>query len=140
MKGKIIIKAIGRIETQFKNPEDLKIPPYKEDSPYNDPSIWGTLHIFEEYREGIKDLQAGSSAMLIFHFNKSKAYTMVTNSPSFEKPVGVFSTRSPNRPNGIGVTIVNIISIDDSKIVFQGVDMLDGTPLLDIKPYGRDRK
>lgn len=74
--------------------------------------------------------------MLIFHFNKSEGYKLVTDSPSFEQPVGVFSTRSPNRPNGIGVTIVNLISISGSKLVFQGVDMLDGTPLLDIKPYG----
>lgn len=136
MDKEIIIKPIGRIETQFKTREDLKIPPYKAEAPYNDPNITGVVHVFEEYREGIRDIKPGSSVMLIFHFNKSEGYKLVTDSPSFEQPVGVFSTRSPNRPNGIGVTIVNLISISGSKLVFQGVDMLDGTPLLDIKPYG----
>lgn len=136
MEEEIIIKAIGIIETPFKSSKDLKIPPYRAEAPYNDPNITGVIHIFEEYGEGIKDIKAGSSAMVIFHFNRSEGYKLVNDSPSFEEPVGVFSTRSPNRPNGIGVTIVNLISISGSKITFQGVDMLDGTPLLDIKPYG----
>lgn len=136
MDEEIIIKPIGRIETQYKSREDLKIPPYKEEAPYNDPNITGTVHIYEEYHQGIKDIEAGSSAILIFHFNQSKGYKIITDSPSFEKPRGVFSTRSPNRPNGIGVSIVKIISVSNSGFVFQGVDMLDGSPLLDIKPYG----
>ena len=136
MSDKIIIKPIGRIETQYKTREDLKIPPYREEAPYNDPKITGRVHIYKEYREGIKDIKAGSSAMLIFHFNQSEGYKVISDSPSFKKPVGVFSTRSPNRPNGIGVSIVKIISLSESGFVFQGVDMLDGSPLLDIKPYG----
>ncbi|MEW9122397.1 MAG: tRNA (N6-threonylcarbamoyladenosine(37)-N6)-methyltransferase TrmO [Thermotaleaceae bacterium] len=136
MNEEIIIRPIGRIETQFKTREELNIPPYKAEAPYNDPNITGIVHVFEEYIDGIKDIEPGSSAMLIFHFNKSDGYKLITESPNFEKPVGVFSTRSPNRPNGIGVSVVKFISIEGSKLTFQGVDMLDGTPLLDIKPFG----
>lgn len=136
MNEEIIIKPIGIIETQFKTREELSIPPYEANAPYNDPNITGVIHIFEEYLDGIKDIVPGSSAMLIFHFNKSQGYKLITKSPRFEEPIGVFSTRSPNRPNGIGVSVVKFISIDGSKLTFQGVDMLDGTPLLDIKPYG----
>lgn len=135
MNKDIIIKPIGIIETPFKTREDLNIPPYKAEAPYNDPNVLGIAHVYKEYCEGIRDIKAASSAMLIFHFNQSYGYTLITKSPSFQEPVGVFSTRSPNRPNGIGVTIVKLISIENCKITFQGVDMLDGTPLLDIKPY-----
>ncbi len=138
MSVEIIFRPIGWIETRYKTVEDLNIPSHKKDAPYNNPDITGIVHLHNEYCEGIRDIKAGASAMLIFHFNQSKGYVLITSSPSFEKPVGVFSTRSPNRPNGIGVSIVKIISVAESEIVFQGVDMLDGTPLLDIKPdvYG----
>lgn len=135
MNDQITIKPIGIIETPFKTRKDLNIAPYKPEAPYNDPNTTGTVHIFEDYIEGIADIKPGSYAMLIFHFNQSKDYKLTTESPRFNKPVGVFSTRSPNRPNGIGVSVVQFISIEGSKLVFQGVDMLDGTPLLDIKPY-----
>lgn len=139
MTKEIIIKPIGRIETPFKTREDLNIPPYKSEAPYRDPRITGIINIFDEYLEGISDIEPGSLAMLIFHFDRSEGYNLTTNSPRFDEPVGVFSTRSPYRPNGIGVSIVRFISIDGSKITFNGVDMLDGTPLLDIKPYCEEK-
>ncbi|NLN98340.1 MAG: SAM-dependent methyltransferase [Eubacteriaceae bacterium] len=136
----IMVKPIGYIETDYKTVEDLNIPPFKEESPYHNADITGTIHMHDEYVAGIKDIQPGSSAMLVFYFNQSEDYQLVAPSPISEKPIGVFSTRSPHRPNGIGVTIVHIIQIFDNKITFQGVDMLDGTPLLDIKPNDRAKK
>lgn len=138
MTKEIIVKPIGRILTPFKSRDDLKIPPFKPESPYNDPGVTGVAEVYEEYCEGIADIEPNSKAMLIFHFDKSTDYKLTVEAAHFDKPRGVFSTRSPNRPNGIGVTIVDIISVDKCRIVFSGVDMLDNTPLLDIKPYAKD--
>lgn len=139
MNKEITFKYIGRIKTPFKTREELKFPPFMKEAPYHDPNIHGVLQLDEEFKEGIRDLKPGSSAMVLFHFDRSDGYSLITNSPSFDGPVGVFSTRSPNRPNGIGVTIINIISVSDREILFQGVDMLDDTPLLDIKPFGNKK-
>lgn len=133
----IMVKPIGYIETDYKTLEDLNIPPFKKESPYHNADITGTIHIYDDYVPGIKDIQPGSSVMLIFYFNQSEDYQLVAPSPISENPIGVFSTRSPHRPNGIGVTTVHIIHTSDNKMIFQGVDMLDGTPLLDIKPNDR---
>ena len=134
----ILIKPIGIIETPFKEPEDFKVPPFHPDSPYNNPNVTGILHIDEEYVEGIKDIEANSYAMILFHFHMSPGYTITTRTHGTDKKVGVFSTRSPHRPNGIGSSIIKIISIDGNEIVFSGVDTLNGTPLLDIKPYSKN--
>lgn len=137
MTKEIVMKPIGVIETPFKTREDLNIPPFKPEAPCHDSSITGVVHVFEEYCEGLANIEPGSYAMLIFYFHRSEGYKMTTKSPRFEEPVGVFSTRSPHRPNGIGVSIVQIIDVDGCNLKFWGVDMLDGTPLLDIKPYNK---
>lgn len=135
MTDVISMKLIGRIETPFKTREDLKVPPFDPRAPYHDPDIIGTVRLFEEYAQGAADIKPGAYAMLIFYFDRSQGYNLTTRSPRYEEPVGVFSTRSPNRPNGIGLSIVQFLSIDGCILTFRGVDMLDGTPLLDIKPY-----
>jgi tRNA-Thr(GGU) m(6)t(6)A37 methyltransferase TsaA len=135
MTKEITLQPIGRIETPFRTRQELAVPPYHPDAPYRDPNVTGTVHIFEEFREGIANIQPGCCAMLIFYFHQSKGYRLTTTSPRWKGEVGVFSTRSPNRPNGIGVSIVRFLEIDGCKLTFRGVDMLDGTPLLDIKPY-----
>ena len=71
---------------------------------------------------------------LVFYFHKSEGYNLITKSRMSIRPVGVFSTRSPDRPNCIGITEVVIRSVDNNIIEFQGADMLDGTPIIDIKP------
>jgi tRNA-Thr(GGU) m(6)t(6)A37 methyltransferase TsaA len=135
MKLEIVLSPIGYIETPFKERHALNIPPFKPEAPYHNPNIHGILHVNEEYREGIADIEPGSYGMVIFYFNKSEGYKLSTHSAYANKKVGVFSTRSPNRPNGIGVSIVKFLSVKECEIEFLGVDMLDGTPLLDIKPY-----
>lgn len=131
----ISVKPIGYIETLFKTRYDLHIPPFRPESPYHDQSVCGVLHIDKEYSEGIADIAPGSYGMVIFYFDKSQGYELTTHSAHSNKRVGIFSTRSPNRPNGIGVSIVKFLMVNGCEIEFQGVDMLDGTPLLDIKPY-----
>ena len=136
--AEMILKPIGRIETPFQTPGDFRVPPYHPQSPYRDPDVTGTVHILEEYREGLAGIQPGSCALLIFYFNQSKGYRLTTSSPRLEGKVGVFSTRSPHRPNSIGVTVVRFLEVDGCNLTFRGVDMLNGTPLLDIKPYSHD--
>lgn len=131
----IAMKPIGFIETPFKDRRELNVPPFKREAPYHDSDVHGVLHVYEEYREGIADIQPGSYGMTVFYFDKSEGYELTTHSAHADKKVGVFSTRSPNRPNGIGVSIVKFICVNGCNIEFMGVDMLDGTPLLDIKPY-----
>ncbi len=133
------IKPIGYIETPYKNRTELSVPPFKPESPYRNPEVHGTLHIFNEYGDGLKGVEPGSYGMIIFHFNQSKGYELITRSARLETETGVFSTRSPNRPNGIGVTVVKYLSINGCDIEFSGVDMLDGTPILDIKPYSGEQ-
>ena len=96
----------------------------------------GEIELFEEYREGARDIAPGTWGLLVFHFHKSDGkYKLVTTSHRDGCEYGVFSTRSPFRPNGIGVSTVRFVDRAGNRIRFQGVDVLDGTPLLDIKPY-----
>lgn len=131
----IEMRPIGYIKTPFKNHRDLNIPPFKPESPYHDPKVHGVLCLGEEYCQGIADIKPDSYSMILFHFNQSEGYHLTSHSAHSGDEVGVFSTRSPNRPNGIGVSIVKVLTVEGCEITFQGVDMLDGTPLLDIKPY-----
>lgn len=131
----IVVKRIGIIETPFKNSTDLTIPPWKPESPYHNPDIHGKVHLFGCYREGAKDIKPLSYYMLVFHFDRSEGYNLTTMSSREGVPMGIFSTRSPHRPNSIGISIVQVVSVEEEALVFRGVDMLDGTPLLDIKPY-----
>lgn len=120
---------IGYIESPFKDVKD--IPPqsiYAKDQK-------AVIHIKEKYREGLKDLEKLTHIIVLFHFNKSKDFELVTKTPWSDEKKGVFSTRSPRRPNAIGMSIVKILEVVENKITIEGVDMLDGTPVLDIKPY-----
>jgi tRNA-Thr(GGU) m(6)t(6)A37 methyltransferase TsaA len=99
--------------------------------------VEGTLVIDESYLEGLRDLQPGQRIDVIFHFHKSPEFTsryMRITPPTRQHEVGVFSTHSPFRPNPIGLSRLQVLGIDGSVIRVRGLDMLDGTPVLDIKP------
>lgn len=125
----IIMRPIGYIQSPFK--EKKEIP--RQNTLAQDQKA--RIEILEEYREGIEDIQAGSYGVILFYFHQSESYTLKTVSRKTQEYLGVFSTRSPNRPNGIGMSIVKFTKIEGNCIEFQGVDMLDKTPVLDIKPY-----
>ena len=93
-----------------------------------------TIRIYPEYARGLTDLEPGARIMLLFHFHLSKDYDLITFARGWQKVTGVFNSHSPRRPNGIGVTEVVIVSIDDGTLVVDGGDLLPGTPILDIKP------
>lgn len=125
----IIVKPIGFISTPFKKIEE--IPPQ---------SIYAkektaVIELLEEYKDGLKDLEKCSHIVIQFYFHMSKGCELLTLTPWSDEKKGVFSTRSPRRPNPIGITIVELKKIEGCRIEIQGVDMLDQTPVLDIKPY-----
>ena len=96
----------------------------------------GTLHILSEFAEGLADIDGFSHLYVLWEFDRVEGYELTARPPADEKrPHGVFATRSPLRPNPIGLTVVELLSRDGTLLRVRGVDMLDGTPILDIKPY-----
>ena len=95
----------------------------------------GVLEILPEFEEGLKDIEGFSHLYVIWVFDKVEGYDLVSMPPTDNKPHGVFATRSPRRPNPIGLTAVQLLSRSGNTLRVSGVDMLDGTPILDIKPY-----
>lgn len=120
---------IGYVESPFKELKDIPSQSiYAKDKK-------AIIHIKEEYRQGLKDLDKLTHIIVLFHFNKSREFELITQTPWSDEKKGVFSTRSPRRPNAIGMSIVKILEVVENKITIEGVDMLDSTPVLDIKPY-----
>ncbi len=129
MKKSITIKPIGVIHTPYSEPNGIPIQGKFENG------VTGSIRLFPEYRAGLKDIEGFSHIILIYHFNRSKEERL-TGRPFLEDVEhGIFAIRSPHRPNHIGFSIVKIKSVKRGTIVFSEVDMLDGTPLLDIKPF-----
>jgi tRNA-Thr(GGU) m(6)t(6)A37 methyltransferase TsaA len=97
--------------------------------------VRGSVIIDEQFREGLRDLCGFSRIILIYAFHRSQGYALEVT-PFLDKvPHGVFATRAPRRPNAIGLSIIRLMSANGCELVIEDVDVLDGTPLLDIKPY-----
>ena len=100
--------------------------------------IEGTLIIDEKYLEGLKNIKEGQRIVVIFHFNRSTEFTpefLTQTPPHRTESRGVFSLCSPIRPNPIGMSVLEVLGVERNRIHVKRVDMLDGTPILDIKPY-----
>ncbi len=123
------VKPIGVIHSPFREPKDIPI----QSSAARD--IEGTVEVYEEYIEGLKDLDGFSHIILIYYFHLSKRYSLKVKPFMDDNLRGVFSTRAPSRPNNIGLSIVRLIKIEGNILYIKDVDVVDGTPLLDIKPY-----
>lgn len=95
----------------------------------------GILEVRPEFAVGLTDIEGFSHLFVIWAFDRSDGFQLLGTPPIDNRPHGVFATRSPRRPNPIGLTVVELLRRDDSKLIVRGVDMLDGTPILDIKPY-----
>jgi tRNA-Thr(GGU) m(6)t(6)A37 methyltransferase TsaA len=102
-------------------------------------SLEGTLEIDAEYLEGLKDIEPGQRIVVLFHFHKSPPFdpSMLVQTPPHRQGerVGVFSICSPRRPNPLGLSVFEVLDVQGTTIRVRGVDTLDGTPILDIKPY-----
>jgi tRNA-Thr(GGU) m(6)t(6)A37 methyltransferase TsaA len=95
----------------------------------------GVLEVLPEFEAGLQDIEGFSHVVVIWAFDRAEGYELVGLAPTDDRPHGVFATRSPRRPNPIGLTIVELLERDGAKLRVRGIDMLDGTPILDIKPY-----
>jgi tRNA-Thr(GGU) m(6)t(6)A37 methyltransferase TsaA len=95
----------------------------------------GVLEIMPEFEVGLTDIEDFSHLHVLWAFDRSQGFDLLGTPPSDNRPHGVFATRSPRRPNPIGLTVVELLRRDGPRLHVRGVDMLDGTPILDIKPY-----
>ena len=97
--------------------------------------VEGVLEILPEFEQGLTDIEGFSHLFVIWVFHQAGGYGLMGKPPTDDRPHGVFATRSPYRPSPIGLTVVELIRREGSRLHVRGVDMLDGTPILDIKPY-----
>ncbi len=96
----------------------------------------GTIELLRDFAPGLADIEGFSHLYVLWEFDRADGFDLIAHPPTDEgRPHGVFSTRSPRRPNPIGLTVVELLSRDGSSLRVRGVDMLDGTPVLDLKPY-----
>ena len=95
----------------------------------------GWLEILPAFAAGLQDIEGFSHLFVVWIFDRSKGYELVGTPPSDDRPHGVFATRSPRRPNPIGLTVVELLGREGPRLRVRGIDMLDGTPILDLKPY-----
>lgn len=125
----IEMNPIGIIHSAFKSIKGMPIQPAGAEG------VKGTVHVFEQYRQGLQDLESFSHVILIYQFHRTKGYDLLVVPFLDTKKRGVFATRAPKRPNPIGLSIVLLDKIEDGVLHVRNIDILDGTPLLDIKPY-----
>jgi tRNA (adenine37-N6)-methyltransferase len=95
----------------------------------------GIIEVDPAYEAGLQDVEGFSHLYVLWHFHRVDGYDLISYPPSDDRPHGVFATRSPRRPNPIGLTVVQLLRREGRRLHVRGVDMLDGTPVLDIKPY-----
>lgn len=122
-------KPIGVIHSPFKEPKGL---PMQSTS---SKSVRGTVELESEYVDGLKDIEGFSHIILIFHLHLSKGYSLEVKPFLDDHLHGLFTTRAPRRPNPIGISVVRLLKVEGRVLYVEDLDMVDGTPLLDIKPY-----
>jgi tRNA (adenine37-N6)-methyltransferase len=125
----ITMKPIGVIHTPFYEKDNTPIQSSRSDTP-------GTVELFPQFAEGLEGVEEFSHLFLVYTFHRASDPVLLKVKPFLDDRVhGVFATRYPIRPNSIGLSVVRLIRREENLLEFLGADMLDGTPLLDIKPY-----
>jgi tRNA-Thr(GGU) m(6)t(6)A37 methyltransferase TsaA len=122
-------QPIGYVRTSYKDTREIP----KGLGAKHDAS--GVLEVLPEFGLGLTDIEGFSHLIIMWVFDHSQGFDLLGTPPSDDRPHGVFATRSPRRPNPVGLTIVELLNRDGTRLHVRGVDMLDGTPILDIKPY-----
>jgi tRNA-Thr(GGU) m(6)t(6)A37 methyltransferase TsaA len=126
---KIELHPIGVIHSPYTSVNGMPI------QPAGAAEIRGDVEVFARFADGLRDLDGFSHVILVYYFHRS-GEPALTVTPFLDKhPRGIFATRAPKRPNPIGISTVRLLAIEGNRLHIQGVDILDGTPLLDIKPY-----
>lgn len=127
--NQICYKLIGLIHSNYKAKEGMPIQGALAKK------LSGLVEIFPDFQEGLIDLEGFSHIFLIYHFHLSKGYSLLTKPFLDDKPRGIFSIRAPKRPNPIGLSLVKLEKVVENILHISEVDIIDNTPLLDIKPY-----
>jgi tRNA-Thr(GGU) m(6)t(6)A37 methyltransferase TsaA len=125
------MRPIGVIHSPFTEKNQTPIQPTRS-------RAIGRVEVFSEYAEGLQDLEGFSHIFLLYVFHQSQDYTLRVKPFLDDQEHGLFATRHPQRPNPIGLSVVQLLACQGNVLEVEGVDMLDGTPLLDIKPYVPD--
>jgi len=121
--------AIGVVHSPFKDARGTPIQPSRAKD------ALGTVEVFDEYLDGLDDLGGFSHIILLYHFHRSGPYRLRVTPFLDTRLRGLFATRAPSRPNPIGLSVVELVGIDGKMLTIRGLDILDDTPVLDIKPY-----
>ena len=122
-------RPIGTVHSPFKEVKGMPI------QPSGAVGIKGRVEVFAEYCGGLKDAGGFSHLILVYHFHLSKRYSLEAVPFMDKEARGVFAIRGPARPNPVGISVVHLIGVDGCTLHIEDVDIIDGTPLLDIKPY-----
>jgi len=123
------LTPIGKIHSPFNTKQECPIQPiYAQD-------VRGQIEVFKEYADGLKDIETFTHIYIVYHFDRAGDVQMVRPTFLDDTPHGIYASRHPCRPNGIGLSIVQLADVNDNVLNIRGIDVLDGTPLLDIKPY-----
>ncbi|MBN2106798.1 MAG: tRNA (N6-threonylcarbamoyladenosine(37)-N6)-methyltransferase TrmO [Deltaproteobacteria bacterium] len=126
---KIEFSPIGSIHSPYTEPAGVPIQ-----GVFANGAV-GTVEVFPEFSQGLTDLGGFSHIILLYHLHRVQGYSFMCRPFLDMQDRGIFSTRAPRRPNPIGLSVVELLGIDGCTLTIGGVDIVDGTPLLDIKPY-----
>jgi tRNA-Thr(GGU) m(6)t(6)A37 methyltransferase TsaA len=122
------LKPIGIIHSPYKNTRKAPYQGHKSEQ-------ISRIEVFKEFEEGLQDIEGFSHILVIYCFHKSRGYHLLVKTPWDDIPHGLFTTRSPHRPSPLGLTLVKLVAREKNILKVKGLDAIDGTPLLDIKPY-----
>ena len=125
----IVMRPVGVVRSPFSETSQIPRGPGAEHN------AEGYLELLPELEAGLTDIEGFSHLFVIWVFHRSEGYDLVGVPPVDDRPHGVFATRSPRRPNPIGLSVVGLLGREGPRLRVRGVDMLDGTPILDVKPY-----
>jgi tRNA-Thr(GGU) m(6)t(6)A37 methyltransferase TsaA len=127
-KHSLELKPIGIIHSPYKNRGEAPYQGYKNEK-------ISEIEVSKEFEEGLKDIEGFSHIIVIYWFHKSQGYHLLVKTPWDDSLHGLFTTRSPHRPCPLGLTVVELVTREKNILEVKGLDAIDGTPLLDIKPY-----
>jgi tRNA-Thr(GGU) m(6)t(6)A37 methyltransferase TsaA len=127
--SKIVYRPIGVVHSPFKAPQDVPIQAAAAEG------VKGYVEVAQEYMDGLRDVEGFSHLILVYHCHLAQKYSLLVKPFLDERLHGVFATRAPSRPNPVGVSIVRLTKREKNMLHIQDVDIIDGTPLLDIKPF-----
>jgi tRNA-Thr(GGU) m(6)t(6)A37 methyltransferase TsaA len=122
-------EPIGVVHSPFQQAAGMPI------QPAGAAGVQGTVVVLPEFSEGLKDLEGFSHIILLYHFHRAQGFSLTVTPFLDSEPRGLFATRAPRRPNPIGLSVVSLLRCEGNILYIENVDLLDGTPLLDIKPY-----